>query len=182
MLKNTAQNYGSLAKWLHWLAALVIVAMLIMGYLTTVLEHPGSLYFYHKSLGATLLIVMVVRLIWRWCNPQPKHIHIPQSQRIIARIAHYLLYLATFVMIIAGWCMSSYGGHPVPFWGKTNLALPVSINKPLGDWFESAHHWAAWSLFGLIIIHILAALYHQFMLHDNLIRSMLPQKKRGLFK
>jgi cytochrome b561 len=182
MLKNTSENYGSLAKWLHWIAGLFILAMLIMGYLTTVLDHPGSLYFYHKSLGATLLIVMVVRLIWRWCNPQPKHPQIPRPQQAVAKLVHYLLYLATFVMIFAGWGMSSYSGHGVPFWGLANVGLPVALNKPLANWFEAVHHWAAWSLFVLIIIHILAALYHQLIVRDNLIGSILPQKKRNLFK
>jgi cytochrome b561 len=182
MLKNTTQHYGSLAKWLHWVGGLLVATMLILGYLTTVLDHTGSLYFYHKSLGITLLAVMVVRLIWRWANPQPKHPQIPTLQTVVAKIVHYLLYLSTFVMVFAGWGMSSWGGHSVPLWGVANVALPVAVNKSISSTLIDVHLWAAWTLFALIIIHLLAALYHQLILRDNLIGSMLPQKKRNLFK
>jgi cytochrome b561 len=101
---------------------------------------------------------------------------------MIAKTVHYLLYLSIFVLIFAGWGMSSWGGHSVPFWGKTNWALPVAVNLNISHSLQAVHYWGAWALFTLIILHLIAALYHQLILRDNLISTMWRQKTRRLFK
>lgn len=185
MLRNTNRHYGSLAKWLHWVSAILIAAMIILGYLTTVIHNRqvvGTLFYFHKPLGIVLLVVMVIRLFWRWSNPRPEVPSVPRWQNAVAGIVHYLLYLSVFVMIFAGWGMSSWGGHSVSMWGITDVALPVTKNKAIAGFLNTTHLWAAWALAILIIVHILAALFHQFILRDGVLGGMLPQKKRDLFK
>lgn len=184
MLRNTARHYGAMAKWLHWVVALLALTILSLGYYSTTTDDHTvlkNIFFFHKSLAVTLLPILLFRLMWRWFNPTPKHAGISGLQTLTATLVHYLLYIALFTMILSGWGMSSWGGHPVSFWGL-NLALPVEIDKPLGHLLATIHLWAAWTLFCLIVLHLLAALYHHFFLRDNVLTGMLPQKKRSLFR
>jgi len=182
MLRNTDKQYGSMAKWLHWISAVLIVGMLILGYFVRTGPEAtfGILIAYHKFFAVILFVVMLFRVIWRWANPTPSLSGMPRHQAIAAHINHWLLYLCIFVMLFAGWFMTSFGGHPMDIFGM-NLALPLTINKPVSHLFGSIHYWTSWVLFCLIILHILAALFHQFILRDKLVNRMLPQKKRNLF-
>jgi cytochrome b561 len=119
---------------------------------------------------------MLVRLIWRFVNPRPRVSGESSIQAAAAWIVHYLMYIAVFSMAIFGWLMSSWGGHSVYFLGM-NLALPVKKSQPLSHLWGDFHYWTAWALLSLIVLHLLAALYHQFILRDKLINRMLAQKK-----
>ncbi len=182
MLRNTEKYYGSVAKWLHWIVVLILLFQFILGHIMRAGENnPDWFYFYHKSSGATLFFIVLFFLIWRLANPHPKLTRMPRCQEITAALVQWLLYISVLVMGIAGWAMSSWGGRSVPFWGL-NLALSVTKNPPLSGLFADIHFIASWVLVGLASLHILAALYHQFVLRDNLIGGMLPQKKRNLFE
>ena len=184
MLRNSTKYYGSMAKYLHWASALLALTILTLGYYsTTIHDHSvlKNIFFFHKSLAMTLLPIMLFRLIWRWLNPTPKHAGMSGLQTLAATGVHYLLYISLFTMVFSGWGMSSWGGHAVSFWGL-NLALPVVLDKTFGHLLASIHLWAAWTLFSLIVLHLLAALYHHFFLRDNVLSGMLPQRKRNLFR
>lgn len=184
MLKNSVKRYGSVAKWLHWVSALFALAILALGYYsTTTNDHAvlKNIFFFHKSLAITLLPIILFRLIWRFNNPVPKHVGLSTLQASAATLVHYLLYLSLFTMIFSGWGMSSWGGHAVTFWGF-DVTLPVTVDKAFGHLLASVHLWAAWTLFCLIVLHLLAALYHHFFLRDNVLTGMLPQRKRNLFR
>ena len=185
MLKNTPTAFGSLAKWLHWTCSVLIIAMLVIGCLTTFLPNGAvrnSLFFYHKSIGVTLFALLLFRFLWRLGSVQPKHAGMARLQQVSAHITHYLLYLAVFVMILAGWGMSSWGGHPVAFWGIGNVAWPVMQNKALGHLGSVVHLWGAWILTGLIGMHVLAALYHHFIKKDHVLTGMLPKKNNSPYR
>lgn len=180
MAQESTEGYRSLAKWLHWIIALCIIALLIIGYLTTITPKTpfrSDLFFYHKSLGITTFLLMLIRLINRLCNPPPKHPGLPRWQKAASHTVHALLYISVFVMILAGWAMSSFGHHPVHFWGLGSVAWPVAKNKALSGFNSDVHLWFAWILFGLVVLHILAALHHHFIKKDYVLRSMLPGKK-----
>jgi cytochrome b561 len=182
MLRNTEKRFGSLAKWFHWVVAILAIGLLILGYLirTGSQNTAGQLIGYHKFFAVILFFTMLIRLIWRWINPRPRVSKVPCAQAALSWVVHYSMYISVFTMAIAGWLMSSWGGHSVFFLGL-NLALPVEANQSLSHVFGNIHYWTAWTLFVLIGLHFLAALYHQFILRDKLINNMLPQKKNNLF-
>ena len=181
MWKNTQETYGSAAKSLHWLIALLVIGMLIFGFILTGLaDNPttSELIGVHKSVGLTILLLMIIRLCWRFINPQPLlPMTVPLWEQIAARSVHVFFYFALFLMPISGWVMSSLGGHPVNFWGWIDVRLPVAVNKPLAKQFFNVHTTIAWIIIGLLVLHIGAAIKHHFIEKNNVLRRMLPGYK-----
>lgn len=175
MWKNTQDAYGAASKSFHWIMAVLIIGMLIMGfYMEGLPPSPdkGELYGLHKSLGVTILIIVVARFCWRaYSKPpivNPKH---PRWERGLAAFVHYALYAAAFLMPLSGWGMSSAGGHPVAFFG---LELPplVGKDKDLGEFFSASHSVLAWTIITLVSLHVLGALKHQFIDRDGTLLRM----------
>lgn len=182
MLKNTGDTYGSVTKTLHWLISLLIICMLIFGFILSDMSDKNpmksELIGLHKSVGMTVLLLMILRLAWRFINPQPAlPITVPDWEKFSARSVQVLFYLVLFIMPISGWVMSSLGGHPVMFWGWFNTALPFTKNTQLAEEFFTVHGVIAWVIIGLLVLHVGAAFKHHFIEKNNVLRKMLPGYK-----
>jgi cytochrome b561 len=180
MLRNTQDSYGSMAMILHWLIALLVIGMLIFGfYLSSFLPDKSplkpELIGLHKSVGLTVLLLMILRLFWRFLNPQPLlPMTVPVWEKIAARSVQALFYITLLVMPVSGMLMSSYGGHTVMFWGWFNTAFPVAKNSQLASGFFTMHGVVAWIIIGLLVLHLGAAVKHHFIEKNNVLRRMLP--------
>ena len=179
--KNTQGTYGSVTKTLHWLIALLVIGMLIFGFVLGNMPNSpmkGTLIDLHKSVGLTILLLMIIRLCWRFINLQPMlPITVPLWEQIAARTVHVFLYILLFAMPLSGWVMSSLGGHPVIFWSWLNVTLPFTQNKALADYFFDAHTTFAWIIIALLVLHVGAALKHHFLEKNNVLKRMLPGYK-----
>ena len=176
MWKNTANTYGSVAKFFHWTIALLVICMLIFGYFLGDInkEYQPVAYNVHKLTGLTILTLMILRLLWRFTNPTPAlPFNMPTRQVIAARTSHFLLYATALSMPIAGWVGSSAAGRP-PHIGDVNLLLPVEKSEALVDTALNLHGTLAIIIIVLLSIHVLAALYHHLIKCDNILRRMLP--------
>ena len=172
---------------LHWLIAFLVIGMLIFGFLINDIPKGPSQTFaisLHKSIGLTILLLMLFRFVWRYLSPIPAlPITVAMWEQKAARAVHVFLYLALFLMPISGWMMSSLGGHPVMFWGWFNAAVPVVKNEKLADNFFTAHEMIAFIIIGLLVLHMAAALKHHFIEKNNVLRRMLPgYKSLDIFK
>lgn len=174
-LKNNNSHFGIVAIGLHWLMAILIIALLCIGlYMTTLAATPQkfALYGYHKEFGILVLALAAFRLIWRIRNQIPS-LDLPKWQVMAAYLAHYALYFFMFAMPLSGWFMSSAAGHPPSFFGLFTLPNLVNPNKDLSHWFALAHTWLAYMLIATIGIHTLAALKHHFIDKDNILRRII---------
>lgn len=179
-MKNTDNSYGLITIFLHWLMFVLVVGMLTVGVIMEDMPlgpDKLELYWWHKSFGVTILFLVALRLLWRITNITPK---LPDDmnkiQRFLAHSSHFMLYVFLFAMPITGWLMSSYAGFPVPFFEFFKMPDLVSPNKENMELFVQIHEWLAYGLFALIILHLSAALYHHFVLKDNILRRMLGTK------
>ncbi|MEM9242843.1 MAG: cytochrome b [Pseudomonadota bacterium] len=164
---NNEQKFGVIAKCFHWIVALGVFTMLLLGLI------GGKLIIVHKSLGVTILLLMVLRLIWRWINPQPSYPStISATEAKLARLIHRLLYVAVFLIILVGLSMSALGGHQTYFWGWINVTLPLPLNRQLASIGVYIHLALAWCIVGLLVLHIGAALHHHFIRKNNILRRM----------
>lgn len=181
-LRNTTHAYGSVAKWLHWLTAAGIILMLILGTIIGLANDDTAfmtpLIKIHKSLGLTVLVLLFIRLLWRFTNPKPMF---PRTMSAIERIAaettHLLLYLIAIAIILVGLFMSAFGGHTTYFWWILNVTPPVPISPYWSSLLGDFHVIFAWVLAVLIVLHIAAAVGHQWIKKDNILRRMLPQSR-----
>ena len=178
--QNTSYSWP--AKGFHWLIALLILCTLPLGFYMVGLPLAPQklrLFNYHKWIGITVLALTLLRLLWRGIARSPDPIvSAPRWQHVLATIAHVLLYLFTIVMPITGWVMSSAYGFPTVLFTVIQLPDLVGKNKALGDFLRSVHDGLAWGLVVALSIHIAAALWHQFVLRDNVLGRMLF-KERG---
>ena len=175
MLADSNNTYGSVTKWFHWVIALAIIAMLILGFTLGFVN--GSTFkavmFVHKSLGVTILALMVMRLIWRCCNQKPAY---PSSmttfEKIMAHGMVWLLYVLIFSMLAAGLLTVAYHGMGVSVWNWFTIHFPMAANKSLSHFFSNTHSFLAWVILVCIGLHIAAALYHHFIRKDNIVKRM----------
>lgn len=176
-LRNTTETYGAVSKFLHWLIALLVLVMLIVGTSFNYLPEGPFLRFLiqvHKSTGVTILGIMIIRLLWRWTNPYPR---LPNTMRlwekITAHIVHFLLYLLLIAMPITGIVMTLSGGYQVPFWWLGNIHLDfIPKYKPLSQLMAEWHEYLAWTIVVFAVLHTVAALKHHFIDKDNVMIRM----------
>lgn len=185
-LANTTTRWGGVQKTLHWVIALLIVAQFTLAQLAEQAgamkrENPAAvmeqltLLARHKSIGLTILMLAVLRLAWRVRYPVPAlPVTMPSWQRGAAKVSHVLFYLLLFAMPITGWITSSTANYPVSWFGLVTLPDLVGPSRELHETFEDIHKLGATTLFYLAIVHVLAALKHQFFDKDDLLKRMLP--------
>lgn len=176
---NTTQRWGVLSQLAHWLIVALIVAQYVLARIAEDLPLGNdkiAALARHKSIGITLLVLAVLRLLWRWCGavpPMPATVR-PYEQTS-ARITHVLLYALLFLQPLTGWMMSSALNFPVSWFGLVQLPDLVSPSHPLFDVFHGAHEMLFNVLCIIALLHATAALWHHFVLKDDVLRRMLPK-------
>lgn len=179
-IKNTDMEYGSIAKFFHWLIFLLILIMLCVGFFMDDISNPaikGTVYNLHKLTGLFILTLVVLRLLWAFINKKPK---LPRQnhlwERIAERTMHFLLYAAIIAMPLTGWLMSSAAGKAPHIFGINLPLLPVTQSKAIAGIYAERHEFLAWVIIVLVGLHTLAALKHHFIDKDNVLRRMMPKK------
>ena len=193
MKRNTETGYGSVAKWLHWLTAiLVLVAYLLMLYLEYGLNGEGPLRSpvirTHKAIGASILVFVLLRIWWRATNPNPKLPEsMPQWQVYASHVSHFSLYALLIAMPISGYLGNgsgvSFGIFAIPGFGKTaigNCVLDL-VGMTFEEWevpFDYFHYEISgpFLLWMIIAAHAGAAIYHHYVEKDDVLKRMLPDK------
>ncbi|MGA7982648.1 MAG: cytochrome b [Chromatiaceae bacterium] len=177
-IRNTEQRWGAVHQTLHWLIVAMAIAQLTVGFIFSDLPDNDPtrpvLFRAHTTLGVTIVLVIVIRLLWRLTNPVPTLPDILASwQKVLAHTTHYLLYFLLIAMPIVGYLTVNAAGHPVPFF---TVELPAVIGKSavLKDILAPIHSAGAFVLIALVVLHAAAALRHEFLLKDNTLRRMTP--------
>lgn len=169
-------RYTGPAVVLHWLVALLIVVAFPLGvYMHDLPLSPDKLklYSYHKWLGISILLLVAVRLAWRLTHTPPA---LPDSmadwQRRASAIAHGALYGLMIAIPLSGWLMSSAKGFQTVWFGVLPLPDLVGKDPALGDLLATVHQTLNFSLLGLVVVHITAALKHHFIQHQPFLQRM----------
>lgn len=170
--------YTRTAIALHWLMALLVFVTFPVGVVMHEMAlSPDKLRLlsYHKWLGATVFILLVVRLVWRANHkPAPLIAGMPQWQRMAAKGVHVLLYVLLFAIPLSGWLMSSAKGFQTVYLGVLPLPDLLARDKVLGDALGALHQVLNITLLALVAAHVAAALKHHFVDRDGTLARMLP--------
>ena len=168
-------RYTATAVALHWLLALMIVGAFGVGaYMHELPMSPTrlKLYNWHKWAGVTILALSALRLLWRLAHRPPPDPPMPAWQASAAHATHGLLYLLFFAVPLLGWAYSSAAGFPIVWFGVLPLPDFVPVDKELAELIKPWHGRAAKLLALLVLLHVAAALKHQFIDRDGLIGRM----------
>jgi cytochrome b561 len=172
--------YGNVAVVMHWLlAALIVVAFLIGLSMVDLPLSPRRLRFYnwHKWIGIGVLALSAARLLWRAAGNAPPALpaHTPPWQQQAYRGTHLVFYALFFVVPLLGWAYTSAVGVPVVWLGVLPLPDFVARDKPFGDEvLRPLHEVASYLLAAIVVVHVVAALKHQFVDRDHLLARMWP--------
>jgi cytochrome b561 len=189
-LKNSPSRYGGVAQLLHWAIVALIIAQYVLAELAEEAgadkaAHPAAalaqfaLLARHKSVGLTIFGLAVVRLLWRFISPPPGlPPTMPRWQVAAAKIAHYGFYLLLFALPVSGLVMSAAANYPVSYFGWFTLPDLVAPNEGLEELMEEVHETLFGALVVLAVLHVVAALKHQFVDRDDVLRRMLPWSSR----
>lgn len=180
---STSTRYTAIAIALHWLIALGIFCALPIGMYMHELDPSPlkiQLYAYHKWAGISILILVVVRLLWRFTHRPPA---LPDSMTAKEqRIAHGMthgMYLFMLLVPLTGWLMSSAFGKPVVLFGVLPIPDLIGPNEATGKFFKEFHEVCNYIFCTLISLHILASLKHHFKDRDGILARMLPFLDQG---
>jgi cytochrome b561 len=175
-MKNSKSNYGLIAISLHWVMAILLIALLALGLYMVGLPinlEKLKLYGWHKEYGILVLMLVTIRIVWRLGNITP-HLSLPLWEKLAARTVHWAFYGFMFAMPITGWLITSAAGLPVSFFSLFVLPNLVSPNDDLMKLFQEIHKWLGYGLIATIILHTSAALKHHLINKDDILRRMLP--------
>lgn len=177
-IKNSTSHYGIISIFIHWIMALLMIGLIILGLYMVNLPINAQklkLYGWHKELGILVIFLAIFRLFWRIIDTAPTlPAHMPWFQKFAAHAVHYAFYGFMFALPISGWMISSAAGLPVSFFGLFVLPDLVSTNEPLRLLLQEVHEWLGYGLILAIVGHMGAALYHHFVYKDDILRRILP--------
>jgi cytochrome b561 len=173
----TAPAYTITARLLHWITALVILFMIPIGVIIAN-EWGGSLqnslYDLHRSMGAVLIPIVILRLIYRWANPPlPLPNDIAAIQRLAAHATHWGLYALLIVQPFVGWIATSAYPASIKVFGWVELPPIWSENRALSGQLFFIHRWIGIAIAGLVVAHVGAALHHHFVRKDRVLMRMI---------
>jgi len=176
-------RYTTPAVLLHWLLAAAIIAGFLIG-MQMADEPPSPVRVrwinYHKWIGITILALSALRLLWRISHRPPRlPDSMPTWQRTASDWVHRALYVFFFAVPVVGWAYSCAMGFHVVYLGWIPLPDLAPKNKALAEVLIDVHATLAWTLAGLVGLHVAAALKHHFVDKDGLLGRMSLLDRRG---
>lgn len=167
---------------LHWLTVLaVLVALCAIWGREAV--HPrawrDALLLVHRNAGWLVLPLLAARVLSRLARrPAAPALRLHAVARLAAAVSHGLLYLCLALLPAAGWLLSSARGQHVLLFGRWPLPSLIEPDPDLADVWKERHETLAWALGILVLVHVLAALWHHFVRRDGVLLAMWPGRQR----
>lgn len=180
MQQDTTTAYGSVTRSFHMIMAFLVIGLVAVGFSLGEKLVPEdmrlSVIMLHKSTGIVVLILVILRVLWRLQQQTPNLDHIPAWQRMAARMNIKFLYLAMVAFPLSGIGMSLWGGRPISFYNLFTIPLIVEKNTDIAHILYNTHCTFGYLILVSLALHILAALYHHFIVKDNVLRRMFTSK------
>jgi cytochrome b561 len=189
---QTPDTYSRVARWLHWIIALLVISLLIIGLLMVKIPREETelrlfVFGWHKTFGITVLVLSLIRLFWRLAHKPPA---LPETmknwEKMAASGTHAAFYIFMIAMPLIGWGITSTSRYP----SKIFQVVPLPSLPGLGDlgekraevheFFENAHEKLAYLAIALILLHVGAALKHSFIDKDDVLARMIPRLKKDV--
>ncbi|HLN48714.1 MAG TPA: cytochrome b [Steroidobacteraceae bacterium] len=171
-------RYGAVAQAFHWVIAALIVTQFALAHLAVDLPVGArklDLLTRHKSFGMTVLMLTILRLLWRLNNPPPA---LPPAmtsrERLAARSTHIAFYVLLSAMPLTGWMMSSAKNYSVSWFGLFTWPNLIGRSQSAFKLLQTTHNALSDVLLAIAVLHILAALKHHFWDKDDVLLRMLP--------
>ncbi len=176
--KNSKTDWGAVARAFHWIIALLIIAQMVLGKVADEMSLSPTkidLFVWHKSIGVTLLLLVIARLAWRLANPAPSPAAgVSTIETRLAFAGHTLLYLLMIAVPVTGWLASDASIVPLKIFWLVPAPDLIARDRELSEIAGEVHEGLSTALAVVALGHIAAALRHHFWLRDATLSRMLP--------
>ena len=184
-MSGARTSYTGLQKLLHWTVALLLVVSVPLGASIVNLSDAevkaifgtgkGPLYFWHKSFGLLILMLMLTRLAARLVLGAPDYAApLAPHERVLSRIVHWTLYALLLILPMLGWLgTSAFGPGVVDFFGLATFPDLIGKDRELSKTLFSIHRALAITAVALIALHVAAALMHGIVKRDGVLSRMI---------
>ncbi len=175
---NSKERWGVVSIGLHWLVALTVFGMFLLGSWMVDLTYYDPLYRtapdLHRSIGLSLLLVLLLRIGWRLLDgvPEPLSSH-TMLERAAAHWVHRLLYLLLFALLFSGYLISTADGRSITVFNWFEVPALFQFVEQQEEISGDLHRWIAYSLMGLVAVHAMGAFKHHFIDRDTTLKRML---------
>ncbi len=169
-------RYGLTARLFHWIMAVMVIAMLLIGIgmVSTTTPRYLVLVSIHKPLGFAILVLAVLRLLNRIANQPPAlPANVPRWQRAMAIFSHALFYGLMISLPLIGWAMLSAEGYTIVLFGRIIVPTILSPDAALFAQLRALHGISAAVLFATLVLHLAAVLFHQWIRKDASLSRMI---------
>jgi cytochrome b561 len=180
--QHPLRRYSNVAVTFHWITVALVLFQAWLGFSFaefTQGAERANLFTWHRTIGALILIIVIARLTYRLMNPPPPYPpELPRWERVAGTWNHRLFYLLMIAMPIGG-LLAVSGKTPGPtitLLGGISIPKVPGISEGLGELAGDVHKLAAWLLIALILLHVAAALKHQFIDRNRASGRMPPFK------
>jgi cytochrome b561 len=178
-MKNSSnQYYGSVAQAFHWITAILVLIAFTLGPGGSEQQIYSSENAFdrelHETLGVCIFMLTILRLLWRIGDKRPQPPNVPRWMDIGASTLKWGLYVLLFALPITAISGAWLEGHSLSFVGNLQVRPLIVERHDLGEIVAEIHSLLGDVILWLAGIHSAAALFHHFILKDNVLRSMLP--------
>jgi cytochrome b561 len=176
-LRSSIDRWGLVARILHWGMFLLFGVTVFIGFYMVDLPRGFAkyqVYSRHKSLGITLLVLAVMRWLWRLIDTAPGRPVMPRWQSIMSSAMVAALYVVMLVIPLSGWLYNSAAGFPLQWFGYIHWPALLDANPSIKVIARQVHEAAVYIFMGLLLVHIAAACKHHWVDRDDIMRRMLP--------
>lgn len=167
-----SERCSLIARLLHWTVALLVLIQIGLGFGADWSDRPQSnrLLGQHVRFGLLIAALMVLRVSWRLTSPPPPST-VSGWRKGVAGLTHKTLYLLLLVMPVSGYVLWAWTGPTLDYWGVGRV--PILFRGGDDELWRSVagyvHEYGAYAVSALVVLHIAAALHHQFGVRDELI-------------
>jgi cytochrome b561 len=174
-IRDTSQGYGIVSRLFHWLMAVAILAMFALGVWMVRLDYYSPYYNaapdFHRGFGMILLLLLLVRWVWRAVNPKPATGDLTPFEQKASYAVHWGFYVLLLVVMVSGYLITTAEGSPVDVFGWVKIPAIVKMHG-LVVGAGNVHRLVAYAVIALAVVHTLAALKHHFVDKSNVLNRM----------
>ena len=179
MVKSSTDRYGSISQLLHWCTAIIVLIAFLYGpggseqrVYSAAHEFDRRL---HETLGLCVLALTVIRLLWKTIAARPEDPPAAPWMIVLSKLVQWALYLLLLALPLTAIIGAWLEGHPLTLLAGTDIQPWFGASHGTGSVFATIHSWLGDAIMWLAGLHALAALFHHFVLKDEVLATMLPR-------
>ena len=181
---NSKNGYGWLSIALHWLAAIIVIALLVSGFRADFAGEAGdraarsALMGLHVGIGGAFALVLLARVFASYAQPRPTPPEQTPILKFLSSATHQVLLIAILIQVISGPLAIWSGGRAINVFDLFSIPSPFAErNQGVHEFAELLHAIGRWAIVGALSLHVLGALKHALIDRDGVLKRMLAPAK-----